>query len=217
MATDQNDVLRLEDHPPTVSTGAASHGGVRGVTSLAVLVLLAAGCGTEKAQDPSVRVSHSAVPGVAPELVHVLGAKGYTLAAGGEGPYGADGFQAVYTSGRTILKLTVEPRTLTAKTCPALPIPDAAGPVTCTHAADGWYRTTADHREYALTRGGDLLIRLSTGQALSRKTLHTLALAVRPAAPAAPGGSGAPSAPPPRGDIPTTGDGAPVNSVGPGG
>ena len=215
MATDQNDVLRQQGpitHPPMIPMGAASQVVVGGV--IAMLVLPAAGCGTEEAQDPSAPLSHSAVPGVAPVLVQVLRAKGFALAAGGEGPYGADGFQAVYTSGRTILKLTAEHRTLTSKTCPALPIPDATGPVACTRATDGWYRTTADHREYALTRGDDLLIRLSTGQAMSRETLHTLVLAVRPAAP---GGSGSPPVPPPRGDLPTAGDGAPVNTVGPGG
>lgn len=211
----------------------------RGVV-VAVVGLALVGCGQETAapspspSPPSAAelAARARQAGVPLELVHVTAADGYTLAAGGVGPYGEAGYQGIYADGDgDNLALTVERRTLDAATCPALPVPAAeppGAPVRCTADGDGWARESGDRREYALVRDG-LLVRVSgTGDAA---LVRAATLAARPATPAElddllPPGRGAPAergdrpgtgAPVERGDLPGTGDGAPLNPTGPGG
>ena len=190
------------------------------------LGLALAGCGSagpggSAGAPPSAElVARARQAGVDVALVYVTTADGYTRAAGGLGPYGDSGFQVVYSSGRDDLRLTVERSTLDAASCPRLPVPaaePAAAPVRCTADGDGWVRASGNRNEYAEQRG-DVLVRVSgTGPV---DVLRDAAARARPATPAelddmlppAPAGS-----PVERGDLPDTGDGAPINPTGPGG
>lgn len=194
------------------------------VGAVAVLVAYAvSGCGAgrEPAGPPSAEaVTRARQAGLDATLVYVTKADGYTRTAGGLGPYGDAGFQDIYSSGQGDLRLTVEKRTLDAATCPRLPVPaaePAGAPVDCAADDDGWARTSGDRREYAVQRG-EVLVRVSgTGPA---DLLRDAALRARPAdsdeiddmLPAARDGD-----PVRRGDLPDTGDGAPINPTGPGG
>ncbi len=192
----------------------------RGVV-VAVVGLALVGCGQDASAPPPAELAARArQAGVPIELVYVTAADGYTLAAGGVGPYGEAGYQAIYAArDGGNLALTVERRTLDAASCPVLPIPaaePAGAPVTCTADGDGWARSSGDRREYALVRDG-LLIRVSgTGDA---GLVRAATLAARPATPTElddlfPADRGGPVE---RGDLPDTGDGAPLNPTGPGG
>lgn len=190
---------------------------------IAVLGLALAGCGGQDAAapPPAELAKRAAAAGVDVDLVYVTVADGYTRVTGGLGPYGEDGFQDVYaTRDGTDLRLTVENRILDAASCPALPVPaaePAGAPVVCTRDGDGWARSSGDRREYATVRDG-LLVRVSgKGEAA---VLRSAAEAARAATPAElddmlPADRGGPVR---RGDLPDTGDGAPINPTsGPGG
>jgi hypothetical protein len=152
--------------------------------------------------------------------VYVTDVDGYSPAAGGNGVYGDDDYQAVYGSAQgDDLRLTVERRPLDAGTCASLPVagaepPDA--PVRCRRDGDGWARVSGDRQEYAVARG-DLLVRVSgVSAAAGAGTVRSAALAARPAT-----SRELESLLPPmpevveRGDL--NGDGAPDNHVGAGG
>ncbi|MFI7587067.1 hypothetical protein ACIB24_08345 [Spongisporangium articulatum] len=193
--------------------------------SIVVLgVLLAAGgavsaCGQGGGPLSAEAVGRAQGWGVDPALVYVTKVEGYSPAAGGAGVYGDAGYQGVYTS-RTgaDLRLTVERRTLTAQTCPEVPIPAAApgAPVECTADGEAWRRSSGDRHEYALPVG-DLTVMASGPSATPVDVLRQAATEAHPASsdeilevlPPPPGG------PVERGDI--TGDNAPDNHVGPGG
>jgi hypothetical protein len=194
--------------------------GRRGV-AVGVLGLALAGCGQDAAAPrPDELAARARQAGVELRLVYVTAAAGYSRVAGGLGPYGEAGFQDVY-AGRdgSDLRLTVEDRGLDAAGCPALPVPAASpagAPVRCTADGDGWARESGDRREYALVHDG-LLVRVS-GTA-GPEVLAAAARAARPASPAElddmlPADRGGPVE---RGDLPDTGDGAPLNPTGPGG
>ncbi|MBA9003451.1 hypothetical protein [Thermomonospora cellulosilytica] len=194
-------------------------------------VVLVAGCGSAAGPSDAELVERARQIGVDKELVHVMELKGFRRAVGAMGVYGDDGFQDVYVSDTGVdVRLTVERRGLTVADCPRLPIPamDVAGAgVRCVQDGDGWRRTGGDRQEYAVTRG-DLLVRVS-GQ-VGRTTFGLLRDAAAGAKPASPaqldemlppangsGSGGGEISPPPRGDLPPHGDGAPDNHVGPGG
>ncbi|AQS66895.1 hypothetical protein [Streptomyces pactum] len=208
------------------------------VLLLAPLLLTA--CGSEKADaDPasgsSTRSAEAAdqgeldaraqALGIAPELVYVTEAPGFSLARQSVGVLGDDGFSATWVSGETgaQLRLSVDRGSITAATCPGQPVGDMSGErTTCERDGDAWYRTGAGRHEYAVLEEGHVVRVSGEADAVPRDVLREAALAAhRPdAAEAAgllPSAEPAPSAPVERGDLPPFGDGAPDNSVDAGG
>ncbi len=190
----------------------------RGVLSVLLLsALLLTGCGSEKATDPaadraadqSELAARASALGIAPEHVYVTEAPGFTLAQQSVGVLGDDGFSAVYVSQETgaQLQLSVDRGTMTAETCAE----GASAP--CEKDGDAWYRG----QEYAVPKKGHV-VRVS-GEGISRDVLREAAAAVhRPSdaeldalLPPAGEREGDGSGPVERGDLPTTGDGAPLN------
>lgn len=154
---------------------------IRHVRVLPVLVLaplLLTACGSEKAGDPGPSASASApasaagpaaapgtgelasraqAMGVAPELVYVTEAPGFTLAQQSVGVLGDEGFSATWVDGGTnaLLRLAVDRGTITVGTCPEQPVGDMPGEhTTCERDGKAWYRTGAGRHEYALPEEG---------------------------------------------------------------
>ncbi|MER6325143.1 hypothetical protein [Streptomyces coelicoflavus] len=220
------------------------HARVLPVLLLAPLLLTA--CGSEKADAgaPSGAASATVVEetpaeapgeggltvraqamGVAPELVYVTVAPGFTLAEQSVGVLGDDGFSATWVDGDTnaLLRLAVDRGSITAGTCPGQPVGDMSGEhTTCERDGDAWYRTGAGRHEYALPEEGHV-VRVSAEQdAVPRDVLRAAALAAeRPDAAETdrllPSAEPAPATPVERGDLPPFGDGAPDNHVDEGG
>ncbi|CAA22792.1 MULTISPECIES: membrane protein [Streptomyces] len=222
---------------------------IRHVRVLPVLVLaplLLTACGSEKAGDPGPSASASApasaagpaaapgtgelasraqAMGVAPELVYVTEAPGFTLAQQSVGVLGDEGFSATWVDGGTnaLLRLAVDRGTITVGTCPEQPVGDMPGEhTTCERDGKAWYRTGAGRHEYALPEEGHV-VRVSAEQdAVPRDVLRAAALAAhRPDAAETdrllPSAEPAPATPVERGDLPPFGDGAPDNHVDVGG
>ncbi|MFF0537732.1 hypothetical protein ACWDF1_28460 [Streptomyces coelicoflavus] len=163
--------------------------------------------------------------GVAPELVYVTEAPGFTLAEQSVGVLGDDGFSATWVDGDTnaLLRLAVDRGSITAGTCPGQPVGDMSGEhTTCERDGDAWYRTGAGRHEYALPEEGRV-VRVSAEQdAVPRDVLRAAALAAhRPDAAETdrlpPSAEPASPTPVERGDLPPFGDGAPDNHVDEGG
>ncbi|MFE5256565.1 hypothetical protein [Streptomyces coelicoflavus] len=207
------------------------HARVLPVLLLAPLLLTA--CGSEKADagapsgapgEGELAVRAQAM-GVAPELVYVTEAPGFTLAQQSVGVLGDDGFSATWVDGGTnaLLRLAVDRGSITAGTCPGQPVGDMSGEhTTCERDGDAWYRTGAGRHEYALPEEG-YVVRVSAEQdAVPRDVLRAAALAAhRPDAAETdrllPSAEPAPATPVERGDLPPFGDGAPDNHVDVGG
>ncbi|MFF0668956.1 hypothetical protein ACFYVE_12200 [Streptomyces tendae] len=222
------------------------HAPVLPVLVLAPLLLTA--CGSEKAGDPGPSASASAsapastagpaadpgpgelasraqAMGVAPELVYVTEAPGFTLAQQSVGVLGDDGFSATWVDGETnaLLRLAVDRGTITAGTCPEQPVGDMSGEhTTCERDGGAWYRTGAGRHEYALPEEGHVVRVSAETDAVPRDVLRVAALAAhRPDAAETdallPSVEPAPATPVERGDLPPYGDGAPDNHVDVGG
>ncbi|MFF0681388.1 hypothetical protein ACFYVW_22795 [Streptomyces tendae] len=222
------------------------HARVLPVLVLAPLLLTA--CGSEKAGDPGPSASASAsapasaagpaadpgtgelasraqAMGVAPELVYVTDAPGFTLARQSVGVLGDDGFSATWVDGETnaLLRLAVDRGTITAGTCPEQPVGDMSGEhTTCERDGGAWYRTGAGRHEYALSEEGHVVRVSAETDAVPRDVLRAAALAAhRPDAAETdallPSVEPAPATPVERGDLPPYGDGAPDNHVDVGG
>ncbi|MFK4546230.1 hypothetical protein RKD29_005826 [Streptomyces tendae] len=222
------------------------HARVLPVLVLAPLLLTA--CGSEKAGDPGPSASASAAApasaagpaadpgtgelasraqamGVAPELVYVTEAPGFTLAQQSVGVLGDDGFSATWVDGETnaLLRLAVDRGTITADTCPEQPVGDLSGEhTTCERDGGAWYRTGAGRHEYALPEEGHVVRVSAETDAVPRDVLRAAALAAhRPDAAETdallPSVEPAPATPVERGDLPPFGDGAPDNHVDVGG
>lgn len=207
------------------------------VLPLLILVPFAlTGCGSERTEAgggeaggraesrPSGELaSRARALGVAPELVYVTEAPGFVLARQSVGVFGGDGFSATYVSrqnGSTQLRLYADRGTMTAAEC-------ARQQAECEKDGEGlWYLRTGERQEYVAVKAGHL-VRLEGDAGVPRDVLRQAARDVhRPEGdevtellPSAPpgGGTGAPTAPVERGDLPTTGDGAPRNDVDAGG
>ncbi|MFE0510963.1 membrane lipoprotein [Streptomyces sp. NPDC058964] len=184
---------------------------IRTVRALPLLLLLPAlltGCGTEKADAGAGGGSSSATPdaselnsrvralGVAPELVYVTGASGFTPAQQSVGVNGDDGFSVSYWSkSGGVLHLYSDRGTVTPAVCP-------------------------EEEECVAPKKGQV-VHIS-GEKVSREVLREAARAVhRPSAEELaailPSPAATPTEPVRRGDLPSYGDGAPDNSVGEGG
>ncbi|WP_426568295.1 hypothetical protein [Streptomyces canus] len=197
---------------------------VRALPALLLAPVLLTACGSEEAgaADPAELKARAQALGIAPELVHITEAPGYTLAQQSVGVYGGDGFSATYVSQQngTQLTLTVDRGTMTAETCPTQPPADPSGTrAECTRDGDAWYRGGGGGAEYVVPKEG-FLIRIG-GTGVPRDVLREAAREVhRPSAdeldallPPAPAGG----TPVERGDLPPVGDGAPDNDVDAGG
>ncbi|MFF9103078.1 hypothetical protein ACF1AU_21140 [Streptomyces rubrogriseus] len=221
---------------------------IRHVRVLPVLLLtplLLTACGSEKAGaggapgSPSAATPAAAAPdtgagelrvraqamGVAPELVYVTEAPGFTLAQQSVGVLGDEGFSATWVDGGTnaLLRLAVDRGTITAGTCPEQPVGDMSGEhTTCERDGKAWYRTGAGRHEYALPEEGHVVRVSAETDAVPRDVLRAAALAAhRPDAAETdrllPSAEPAPATPVERGDLPPFGDGAPDNHVDVGG
>ncbi|WP_413254428.1 hypothetical protein [Streptomyces europaeiscabiei] len=206
---------------------------------LALLPLLLTACGTEKvvvagreplvpAPDRAELHARAEALGLAPGLVYVTEAPGFTLARQSVGVYGTDGFSAAYWSRKNSaqLLLLVDRGTMTAGSCPEQPLGQGTGEaVGCERDGDAWYRTSAGQHEYAVSEDGHLVRISAATAAVDRDTLRAAALAAhRPtdaelAVLLPPRHHDKPQPPPDgmpieRGDLPPVGDGAPNNEVG---
>ncbi|MEU1047404.1 hypothetical protein ABZ400_19870 [Streptomyces sp. NPDC005897] len=218
---------------------------IRRARVLPVLVLaplLLTACGSEKAGHPGPSGTASAAApaadpptgelasraqamGVAPELVYVTEAPGFTLAQQSVGVLGDDGFSATWVDGDTnaLLRLAVDRGTLTTDTCPEQPVGDMSGEhTTCERDGGAWYRTGAGRHEYALSEQGHVVRVSAETDAVPRDVLRAAALAAhRPDAAETdrllPSAEPAPTTPVERGDLPPFGDGAPDSRVDVGG
>lgn len=206
---------------------------------LALLPLLLTACGTEKvvvagreplapAPDRAELHARAEALGLAPGLVYVTEAPGFTLARQSVGVYGTDGFSAAYWSRKNSaqLLLLVDRGTMTAGSCPERPLGQGTGEaVGCERDGGAWYRTSAGQHEYAVPEDGHLVRISAATAAVDRDTLRAAALAAhRPtdaelAVLLPPRHHDKPQPPPDgmpieRGDLPPVGDGAPNNEVG---
>ncbi|GAA2565850.1 MULTISPECIES: hypothetical protein [Streptomyces] len=202
--------------------------------------LLLTACGSEKADagrpapPPSTAApaadgaelrTRAQAMGIAPELVYITEAPGFTLAQQSVGVLGDEGFSATWVDGETNaqLRLAVDRGTITAGTCPEQPVGDMPGEhTTCERDGVAWYRTGAGRHEYALPEKGHVVRVSAETDAVPRDVLNAAALAAhRPDAAETdrllPSVDPAPPAPVERGDLPPYGDGAPDNHVDVGG
>ncbi|MGW7047711.1 hypothetical protein ACWGDT_34500 [Streptomyces avermitilis] len=201
--------------------------------ALLLLPVLLSACGTEKAgagaggadradMSRAQLDARAAALGVAPELVYVTEAPGFTLAQQSVGVYGGDGFSSVYWSRKTgaQIQLSVDRGTMTAANCPKQPLGDASGErITCARDGDAWYRTAGGRQEYAVPEKGHVVRVSADANAVGRAVLRRAAGAAhRPddteLAAVLPTPDGTATAPVERGDLPPVGDGAPDNDVG---
>jgi hypothetical protein len=166
-----------------------------------------------------VAIDRVRVQGVAPDLIYVVDLPGYEIAEQSVGVIGEEGFGAFYVSpdGRRV-QLRVDRGTFSDAECATTPVADAepaAALVECDHDEVGWYRQAGGRHEYLAVRE-DALIRLN-GQ-LGAAGRAALKAAMAGARQVQPTGNQAPTpSPVERGDLPTNGDRAPNNQVGPGG
>ncbi|MET8154869.1 hypothetical protein ABZT47_00770 [Sphaerisporangium sp. NPDC005289] len=183
-----------------------------------VVVAVLSGCGSQGVLSQTL-IDQARAQGAAPDLIYVVDLPGYELAEQSVGVIGEEGFGSFYVSpeGRRV-ELRVDRGSFSDGQCTGTPITNAeppTAPVRCDHDEVGWYRQGGGRHEYTAIRG-DHYIRLAGGLAdVDRAALKAAVAGARPAT-----GTGTPSPPPSpveRGDLPTSGDGAPNNEVGPGG
>ncbi|GAA1425317.1 membrane protein [Streptomyces thermospinosisporus] len=216
---------------------------------IAVVPLLLTGCGAEQAgpaqaaASPKTEASHSKTEvsrelgararalGIAPELVYVTEAPGFTLAQQSVGVFGADGFSATYVSrqGGRQIRLSVDRGSLSDAGCDdmAQPACERDGEL-----QDAWYRAAEEGQQVYLLPKDGLVVRLAADTGVPREVLRKAARdAHRPTEneevtdllpPAQenedqPGSPSSPTTPVERGDLPSTGDGAPRNDANAGG
>ncbi|MFE4175906.1 hypothetical protein ACFRR7_28325 [Streptomyces sp. NPDC056909] len=192
---------------------------------LPALALASAACGNERAHagaqadraelEARARYMQSAI-----ELIRVTEVDGFEVAPQSVGVVGGDGFGSTYVSARdgARIQLTVDRGTLTAATCPDVPLHGASGGrAECERDGTAWYRLSGGTHEYARAEDGHV-VRVSGERAtVDRGTLRRAAESVRPATDAELDAllpeQTAPASPVERGDLPPVGDGAPDNSV----
>lgn len=181
--------------------------------ALAALALTA--CGSPGA----AAVDQASARGVAPDLVYLVDMPGYELAEQSIGVINDEGFGAFYVAsdGKRV-QLRVDRGQFSDALCAARPLTDvesADASVRCARDEVGWYREGGGRHEYIATRGDVLLLLTGKLTDVDRETLKAAVAGARRAEV-----TGTPSARPSpveRGDLPTSGDGAPNNDVGPGG
>jgi hypothetical protein len=185
-------------------------------------LFLLSGCGSETLLSQAV-LDQARLYGVAPDLIYAVELEGYELVEQSVGGIGEEGFGVSYVAqGDRRVELTVDRGTFSDGLCADTPINKAeppTAPVTCERDDVGWYRSGGGRHEYTAVRA-DHLIRLNGPlEEVDRAALKAAVAGARHAtgdgATSSPGNR--PSGPIERGDLPTSGDGAPNNEVGPGG
>lgn len=198
-----------------------------------IALLLTAGCGTGESGEsgagdgpvplPDDTYQRVLAQGVDPDLVHTIELPGFELAEQSAGVLGDADYGATYVPEEppytTEVQLVVRSGTYDAQRCRTEPLPGptggAAGRVeSCEPDATGWYRVGGGWQEYVVLGAGHVLTVSAPATAVDRADLTEAALGARhqdgevitPATP---------STPAPRGDLPTTGDGAPLDPGGP--
>ncbi len=183
-------------------------------------LLTTAGCGSGAALSAD-QVARLRGMGVAPDLVYLVDVKGFEMAEQSMSGVGDEGFGVSYVSPEGhLVQLRVVRGSFDHAACIGTPI-DLAEPPTAVDVCErddvGWYREGGGRREYVHV-DGDHFLRLtgSTGE-IDRPTLKAAMSSAHHAA----GDWTEPPAERPgpveRGDLPEHGDGAPINTVGPGG
>lgn len=191
------------------------------VTVAALGLACLSACGSVVAGSSGVDMGRLRALGVAPDLVYLVDLPGYEMAEQSMGGIGEEGFGVFYTSaGGRQVELRVDRGTFGDDVCRSTPINLATPPdalVLCVHDEVGWYRMAGDRHEYVALRG-DVLIKLGGGVTdVGRAALKTAVGGARRATGDGKAGTTPPRVPVERGDLPTAGDGAPDNAVGPGG
>ncbi|MDX6742280.1 hypothetical protein [Actinocorallia sp. A-T 12471] len=164
----------------------------------------------------SATVNRLKAQGVDPALIYKVDVPGFTAAEQSMGVVGEDGYGVSYTSadfpGQTV-HLRVDHGTFGERDC-ALPIFEG-GPtasIVCTGDGEGWYRKGGGRHEYVLPVADHLLRLNAPDTALDHSALRASLTNAQPLieAPATP----TPTEPVPsvtRGDLPSIGDGAPLD------
>ncbi|WP_019179667.1 hypothetical protein [Microbacterium yannicii] len=198
------------------------------VTAAVVLTVSLGGCASVEpgmgAADPHSIAERASAVGIAPELVYTTTVDGYSLAPQSVGPGADDGMSATWYNESTGAMVTIrtDRGELTAASCVETPLWDApADPVTCTDEDGVWHRSGGGVDEYIAVRD-DVLIQVTGMNNAPPAELLAAAKAVRVPSDAElellfSDVPDVPAAPVERGDLPDTGDGAPVDPVGPGG
>ncbi|WP_203983262.1 hypothetical protein [Sphaerisporangium rufum] len=158
--------------------------------------------------------------GVAPDLIYAVEVKGFAIQNMSVGAIGDEGFGALYASndGRTV-QLRIDRGAMTDATCAGTPVTGTGpgAPVRCERDEAGWYRVSGEQHEYVAAHG-DHLIRLAGRlQDVDRAILKAAITGARQVTVTSSTGTSPGTGPVPRGDLPTTGDGAPIQNNGPGG
>ena len=197
--------------------------------ALAAMLLLSSGCGTDAgpiddgpAPLPEDTYQEILGQGVDPALVYTIELPGFELAEQSAGVLGDSDYGAVYLPAEppftTEVYLEVTRGTYSEARCERDPLrgPSGGGPATvvqCEPDADGWYRTGGGWHEYVVSRAGHHLTVGAPSDAVDRNALTQAALGARRQDETST--SPAPrSSPADRGDLPTFGDGAPVDPHG---
>ena len=154
--------------------------------------------------------------GSAPELIYVLTLRGYRLNEQSAGVINDEGFGAYYFSrdGKHV-QFRGDRGSFSDELCSLRPVTDSSAPVQWERDEVGWYRAGGEQHEYVVVRNDVILVLAGKVAEVPRATLREAIAGARHltvTGHAEPG-----SAPAKRGDLPRTGDGAPNNTVGPGG
>ncbi|WP_204077555.1 hypothetical protein [Planotetraspora phitsanulokensis] len=168
---------------------------------------------------PAADLERIRAQGVAADLIYVVDVPGYTLAGQSLGVVNEEGFGAFYSSpeGRTV-ELRVDRGAFGDDMCVERPVHNAVdAPVTCEHDEVGWYRKAGARHEYIVVRGDHFILLNGMLNEVTRETLKDAVAGARHVAGDGTGTPEPPRTPVERGDLPTVGDGAPNNEVGPGG
>lgn len=195
----------------------------------ALTLLLTTACGTESASRddgpaplPDDTYRRVLAQGVDPDLVHTIELPGFELAEQSVGVLGDADYGATYVPVEapytTEVHLQVTSGTYDARRCATEPLhgPTGGSPAaveSCEPDAGGWYRTGGGWQEYVVLDAGHVLALSGPTEGVDRDDLVAAALGARHQD----GGDitpATPSSPVTRGDLPTTGDGAPVDPYG---
>lgn len=204
--------------------------------AVATVLLLGAGCGagTGGAADgpeplPEDAYQRALAQGVDPALVHTIELPGFALAPQSAGVLGDTGFGATYVPSEPSeapqppataeVHLEVVGGPYDPARCARDPLRGPSGGAAvaveaCEPDEHGWYRTGGDRHEYVVRGGAHHLVVGAPSDVVDRATLTQAALGARRQDGTSLPPPSSPSSPVPRGDLPSTGDGAPVDPGG---
>ncbi|GAA4210495.1 hypothetical protein GCM10022252_78400 [Streptosporangium oxazolinicum] len=186
---------------------------------LAAVVLLASGH-APRASLSQDALDRSLAQGVDPDLIYLVDLPGFELADLSAGVVGDDGFGATYWSQDGRVELRAHHSTSDGALLASTRLMGAepwTAPVRCEHDEVGSYRSAGGRHEYAVLRAGHLIWLNCPVGLVDRAVLKAAMAGVRQVT--WKGSRTPPPRHPPvrRGDLPTTGDGAPVEYRGVGG